>query len=124
MPNTDSTLGPVDQENIAEDEIPSNLTYNLHNFTGVEKVHSSGILGKGVKVAIIDTGILYTHPALGGGYGPGYKIGGGYDLVGGSYPTADIRPDDDPYPENRDPDLYQNDHGTHVAGIIAGSSEW
>lgn len=124
IPDTGSTLQQVDQESVAEDEIPSELTYNLHNFTGVDKVHASGILGQGVKVAVIDTGVFYTHPALGSGYGAGFKIGGGYDLVGGSYPTSDIRPDDDPYPESRDPAFYQNDHGTHVAGIIAGSSEW
>ena len=33
----------------------------------------------------LDTGIDYTHPALGGKIGPGNKIGGGYDLVGDDY---------------------------------------
>ncbi|PTB39093.1 hypothetical protein M441DRAFT_459864 [Trichoderma asperellum CBS 433.97] len=37
----------------------------------VDKVHSQGIKGKGVKIGIIDTGVDYLHPSLGGGFGPG-----------------------------------------------------
>ena len=59
--------------------------------------------GTGETVAVIDTGIDYTHPDLGGGFGDGFKVVGGYDFANG---------DDDP----RD----DNGHGTHVAGIIAG----
>jgi len=33
----------------------------------------------------IDTGIDYTHPALGGKFGPGNKVIGGYDFVGDLY---------------------------------------
>ena len=33
----------------------------------------------------IDTGIDYTHPALGGKIGPGNKVIGGYDFVGDLY---------------------------------------
>jgi len=61
--------------------------------------------GKGVKVGVIDTGIDYLHEALGGGFGPGFKVAGGYDFVNGK----------------ADP-LDDNGHGTHVAGIIAGNS--
>src|SRR5687768_16428506 len=39
--------------------------------------------GAGVVVAIIDSGIDYMHPALGGGIGPGRKVAGGYDFVNG-----------------------------------------
>jgi len=35
---------------------------------------------KGVTVAIIDTGIDYNHPALGAGFGPGFKVIGGLGL--------------------------------------------
>jgi len=62
--------------------------------------------GNGVTVAIIDTGIDYTHPALGGGFGPGFKVKGGWDFV-----NNDADPFDD------------NGHGTHVAGIVAGQSD-
>jgi subtilisin family serine protease len=62
------------------------------------------VKGKGVVVAVIDTGVDYTHPDLGGGFGPGYKVVGGYDFY------------------NNDPDpVDDNGHGTHVAGIIAAN---
>ncbi|GAA1623195.1 S8 family serine peptidase [Catellatospora bangladeshensis] len=59
--------------------------------------------GTGVTVAVLDSGIDYTHPDLGGGFGAGFKVVGGYDFANG-----DADPMDD------------NGHGTHVAGIIAG----
>lgn len=63
-------------------------------------------LGDSVKIGILDTGIDYLHPALGGGFGKGFKVAGGYDFV------------------NRDNDpMDDNGHGTHVAGIIAGNNE-
>src|SRR3954453_22379891 len=42
----------------------------------------SAITGKGVTVAVIDTGVDYTQPALGGGFGTGFKVKGGYDFYG------------------------------------------
>ncbi len=70
----------------------------------VDPLHdeSSGYTGKGVIVAIIDSGIDYTHPALGGGLWEGYKVISGYDFV---------NDDEDPVDDLR--------HGTHVAGIVA-----
>ena len=56
--------------------------------------------GKGMKVAIIDSGVDYTHPDLKANY-----IGG--------YDTVD---------EDSDP-MDGNVHGTHVAGIIAGNGK-
>lgn len=56
--------------------------YSIHWSTGVDKLHAQGITGKGATVAIVDTGTWYTHPALGGGFGAGYKVKGGADLVG------------------------------------------
>lgn len=47
---------------------------------GVDKLHALGIKGKGIKIGIIDTGVDYRHPALGNGFGPGFKIAGGYAL--------------------------------------------
>lgn len=59
--------------------------------------------GDGVTVAVVDTGVDYGHPDLGGGFGAGRKVVAGYDFVNG-----DGDPRDD------------NGHGTHVAGIVAG----
>ncbi|KAK7692412.1 hypothetical protein QCA50_004037 [Cerrena zonata] len=58
---------------------------STHILTGVDKLHAQNILGKGVKIGIIDTGIDYTHPLLGGGIGPGHKVIGGFDFVGDAY---------------------------------------
>ena len=65
-----------------------------------------GTRGRGVVVAIIDTGIDYHHPALGGGFGPGFKVIGGWDFV-----NNDADPMDDHF------------HGTHVAGIVAANGD-
>lgn len=61
--------------------------------------------GCGVKVGVIDTGIDYTHPDL----KKNYK--GGYDLV-------DL--DEDPM-ETMPKQGMPTEHGSHVAGIIAGN---
>ncbi|KAL0941726.1 serine endopeptidase (subtilase) [Colletotrichum truncatum] len=95
------------------------LNYSIHWMTGVDKLHEQGIFGKGVKVGVVDTGTEYTHPALGGCFGEGCKVAGGYDFVGDNtywpYPGEVRQPDEDP--------LDSAGHGTHVAGIIAGKSE-
>lgn len=65
----------------------------------------NGVKGEGIVVGVIDTGIDYMHPALGGGIGPSSKVIGGYDFV-----NNDADPMDD------------NGHGTHVAGIIAADA--
>ncbi|RKP08014.1 peptidase S8/S53 domain-containing protein, partial [Thamnocephalis sphaerospora] len=72
---------------------------------------------EGVKVGIIDSGIDYRHPDLGGCFGSGCLVTYGYDFVGDAY-TGDgnARPDSDPMDEC-------NGHGTHVAGIIANDAD-
>ncbi|KAE9571224.1 Minor extracellular protease vpr [Colletotrichum fructicola] len=83
--------------------------------TGADKVHGLGVTGKGVKIGVLDTGVDYRHPALGGGFGAGFKVSGGYDLVGDDFVGYnDPVPDDDPLTTCLD-----GGHGTHVAGIIA-----
>lgn len=38
--------------------------YSVHSMTGVDKIHATGVFGKGVKVAVVDTGVDYSHPAV------------------------------------------------------------
>lgn len=90
-------------------------TFSPHVMTGVDKLRAEGFLGDGIKVAIVDTGIDYTHPALGGCFGDGCKVAFGTDLVGDDYTGANTPvPSDDP--------MDCVGHGTHVAGIIAADS--
>ncbi|EEB98352.1 hypothetical protein MPER_02153, partial [Moniliophthora perniciosa FA553] len=110
---------PTPMKNIVAPDVddpslpPDSQSTNI--FTGVDNVHAQGITGKGIKVGIIDTGIDYTHPVLGGGFGPGFKIRGGYDLVGDNYTGQNTPvPDDDPLDQC-------SGHGTHVAGIIGAN---
>ncbi|KAJ7254122.1 subtilisin-like protease [Mycena rebaudengoi] len=86
---------------------------STHVQTGVDKLHAKGITGKGVKIAILDTGIDYTHPDLGAGFGKGFKVAGGFDLVGDDYIGSN-----EPY---RTTILWINALGTHVAGIIGAN---
>jgi len=62
------------------------------------------ITGAGVAVAVMDTGIDYTNPLLGGGFGPGHKVVAGFDFADN---------DSDPI------DTFG--HGTNVAGVIAAN---
>ena len=90
-------------------DVPMHALADSLNLTLINapKVWSSlGSRGAGMTVAIIDTGIDYTHPALGSGFGPGFKVKGGWDFV-----NNDADPMDD------------NGHGTHVSGIVAGQSD-
>ncbi|ORY97244.1 hypothetical protein BCR43DRAFT_523460 [Syncephalastrum racemosum] len=91
---------------------------NAHSLTGVDKVHRLNHTGQGIKVGILDTGIDYTHPDLGGCFGTGCLVAYGYDLVGDMYAGSD---GDDPIPDD-DPMDSCDGHGTHVAGILAGQN--
>ncbi|CAM2005583.1 S8 family serine peptidase [Acanthopleuribacter pedis] len=70
------------------------------------KAAAHGYDGSGQVIAILDSGIDYTHPDLGGGFGPGYKVIGGYEFI-----DNDTDPMDEHY------------HGTHVAGIAAADGD-
>lgn len=95
-----------------------------------------GADGTGITVAVLDSGVDYSHSALGGSgtleayeaaYGtstadprnttrdglfPTAKVTEGYDFVGENWPNGPLQPDSDP--------IDLEGHGTHVADIIAG----
>ncbi|KAG6117699.1 hypothetical protein E4U13_000846 [Claviceps humidiphila] len=90
-------------------------TYPPHVMTQVDKLRAKGITGKGIKVAVVDTGIDYLHPALGGCFGKDCLVSFGHDLVGDAYTGLNAPvPDEDP--------MDCAGHGTHVAGIVAAQN--
>ena len=124
-------------------------TYAVDNavsvpFLGLPQVwQNTGYTGQNVKVAIIDTGIDYTHATFGGPgtteayeaahaaeaqpadpawFGPDApRVKGGIDLVGDDY-NADSSSDAyQPVPHPDDNPLDCNGHGSHVAGTTGGS---
>lgn len=123
------------------------VTHELDNsvsvpFLGVPSVwQSTGYTGENVKVAIIDTGIDYTHAGFGGPgtvaayekaaaasakpadptlFGPSApRVKGGIDLVGDAYDANGTGEALIPKPDANPLDC--EGHGSHVAGTTGGS---
>lgn len=124
-PDVEAIIPLIDYELDLSETVP---------YIGASEVNSLGYTGEGVTVAVMDTGIDYTHAAFGGsgstqdytsndpsfieaGTFPTEKVIGGYDFVGGAWPLGDLMPDPDPLDAGPG-----RGHGTHVAHIIGGIS--
>jgi subtilisin family serine protease len=91
------------------------------NMTGANEAQSElGLTGKGVKVAVMDTGVDYDNPDLGSCFGAGCRVATGVDLVGDRFDASASGGALRPHPD-ADPDDC-NGHGTHVAGIIGAKA--
>jgi minor extracellular serine protease Vpr len=108
-------------------------------FIGAPQVWNTfGARGQGMRLALVDTGIDYTHKAFGGpgtveayesndpnfvepGTFPTAKVIGGYDFVGENYDVLDDDPSNDIPRPDADP-LDANGHGTHTGGTCCGFS--
>lgn len=146
-----AVFADVDAADLAElaadpavERIAPVANYQLHlsetvPYIGADTVQNTlGFDGSGVSVAVLDSGIDYTHAGLGGGgtladyaaaYGTGpsdpantttdglfptAKVVDGFDFVGEAWPNGPLAPDPDP--------IDFEGHGTHVADIIGGTA--
>ncbi|PYG01817.1 Fn3-like domain-containing protein [Georgenia satyanarayanai] len=110
---------------VSEPELWSALS-----MTGADIAQSElGFDGEGIRVGIIDTGVDYDHPDLGGSGVdgetdfPSDKVVAGYDFVGDDYNSD---PESDAYQPLPMPDADPDDcngHGTHVAGIVGADGD-
>src|SRR5262245_6129381 len=120
--------------------------YTHANVIGVPRIQApvawsgvNGVRGEGIKIAIVDTGIDYTHANFGGPgtmtayqaaflsdtqpadpsmFGPNApKVKGGIDLVGDGYDASNHNAN---IPQPDPNQLDCGGHGSHVAGTAAG----
>ena len=66
--------------------------------------------GAGQTIAVLDSGVDYNLPQLGGGFGPGFKVEAGYDFV-----------DHDNDPMDPGTGTVDPGHGTETAGLLAAN---
>ncbi len=139
------SVKPVARYEMHQDPGGSGSLAQAADYLKVNAARNAGYDGTGVRVAVLDSGIDYTHAYLGGPgtqaayaqcyegasgtaykvapvgpcaglFGPGApKVKGGYDFVGETWPTTT--------PETPDPNpIDLEGHGTHVADIAGGRS--
>lgn len=121
-----SELEDLKENSLVKSIVPEiYLNFFLHNSNIIQNVtpvwdlqiNNINLTGKGQTVCIIDSGIDYTHPSLGGCYGENNpnsncKVIGGWDFCA-----------DDGICSTQDSDPFDvNGHGTHVAGIISSNN--
>lgn len=136
-------------EKSGSSEPTGEVPYNKHNDQFINAVNTwnqTGQTGKNVNVAVVDTGLDYTHADFGGaGTTAAYqtalastknpltdptlknlldnsKFKGGYDFAGPTYGSEDANGDmiSTPQPDDNPIDGEGGHHGTHVAGTLAG----
>ena len=93
---------------------------------------TTGFDGAGMRIAVIDSGLDYTHAMFGGaGTKEAYQTNDASKVEDGTFPTDKVGgwdfagkdysgEDDEPLPDGDPLDRSGYGHGTHVAGIVGG----
>jgi minor extracellular serine protease Vpr len=120
------TIRPVGQYKLSDD--------STNAYIGATRLQHAGFDGTGIRVAMLDSGIDYTHFDLGGpgtvaayqratadptaappaDLFPTTKVVGGMDFVGDDWPNTAEKTDPNP--------IDIQGHGTHTADILGGKS--
>ena len=98
---SESMVSSIYEEKFLKTNLEKSLKLIGADDIAVRQSNGRELTGEGVRIAVVDTGIDYTHPDL-FGFGKGGKVVDGYDF---------LERDDEP--------MDTDGHGTLVAGIIA-----
>ena len=127
LPGVNAIYPVVSARRAQQEGTPGNETEMITALamTGADVAQSElGLTGRHVRVAIMDSGIDYDHPDLGGCFGRGCRVAKGWDFVGDDFNPDPASPAYNPVPS---PDPLPDDcdgHGTHVAGIVGANGRF
>ncbi|WP_204413388.1 S8 family serine peptidase [Bacillus tianshenii] len=106
-PNVEYT---TTEELVSQEEYSPEM-FDSAPFIGANEAWDLGFTGEGVTVAVIDTGVDYTHPDLAPNFG---------EYLGWDFVDNDNDPQETP---KGDPRGAETTHGSHVAGTIAANGQ-
>ncbi|GAE34510.1 S8 family serine peptidase [Halalkalibacter akibai] len=102
-------VSSIEEAELLDPETFTPLMADSAPFIQSDEAWAEGFTGEGVTVAILDTGVDYTHPDLEHAFG---------EYLGWDFVDNDADPQETPI---GDPRGASTNHGTHVAGTVAAN---
>ncbi len=109
-PNVIHEVTSVDEAEFLDPEVYTPAMADSAPFIGAQDAWDAGYTGEGITVAVLDTGVDYTHPDLAHAFG---------DYLGWDF----VDNNGDPQETITGAINRRTNHGTHVAGTIAANGE-